>query len=72
MGIHRTSMPGRVVRLETNSDSSLSLAQPSIERRIEQFNSLIDAPFADLCKFLRNISKYRVSVLMQSSFNVSF
>ncbi|VDL63739.1 unnamed protein product [Hymenolepis diminuta] len=54
-GSLRTSMPGRVVRLETNVDSSLSLAQPSVERRIEQFNSLINAPFTDLT-ILRKLS----------------
>ncbi|KAM7537360.1 hypothetical protein Aperf_G00000068218 [Anoplocephala perfoliata] len=40
--------PGRGVRLEANTESSLSLAQPSVERRIDQFNSLINSPFTDL------------------------
>ncbi|VDM24488.1 unnamed protein product [Hydatigera taeniaeformis] len=40
--------PGRGVRLDTNAESSLSLAQPTVERRIEQFQALINLPLTDL------------------------
>ncbi|VDK47051.1 unnamed protein product [Taenia asiatica] len=40
--------PGRGIRLDTNAESSLSLAQPTVERRIEQFQTLINLPFTDL------------------------
>ncbi|CDS42822.1 TBC1 domain family 2B [Echinococcus multilocularis] len=40
--------PGRGIRLDVNAESSLSLAQPTVERRIEQFQALINSPFTDL------------------------
>ncbi|VDD78141.1 unnamed protein product [Mesocestoides corti] len=40
--------PGCGIRLDTNTDSSLSLAQPSVECRIELFQALINSPFTDL------------------------